>query len=139
MSPISTYPLRAPIATKDAEGHSNGWVLPVWNVTEGLPDGYRPDQVYITAIAPGCTKGPHLHKVRTGLFTCIVGEAYLIARIADGVYTRVSLNGQLVRVEPGIPAQLVNESSGEAVVLNMPSPAWRADAPDDWPVEDWRP
>ena len=95
--------------------------------------------MYVTAIAPGATKGPHLHKVRTGLFTCIVGEAHLIARLSDGVYSRVSLVGQLVRVEPGIAAQLVNDTDSEAIIINMPSPSWQEHAPDEWPVTDWRP
>ena len=136
---VTTYPLRGRIETKDETGKPNGWLLAVWNVTEGLPDAYRPDQVYVTAIAPGARKGPHLHKSRTGLFTCIVGDAYLIARISEGVYIRVSLRGQLVRVEPGIPAQLCNDSDSEAVIINMPCPAWQAHAPDEWPVTDWRP
>ena len=137
--PITVYPLKGRIPTKDGAGEPNGWVSPLWSAAYPLPDGYRPDQVYITVIAPGARKGPHLHKVRTGLFTCIVGEAHLIARLSDGVYSRVSLVGQLVRVEPGIAAQLVNDTDSEAIIVNMPSPSWQEHAPDEWPVSDWRP
>ena len=83
--PITVYPLKGRIPTKDGAGEPNGWLIPVWSAANPLPDAYRPDQVYVTAIAPRATKGPHLHKVRTGLFTCIAGEAYLIARPSDGV------------------------------------------------------
>jgi dTDP-4-dehydrorhamnose 3,5-epimerase-like enzyme len=137
--PITVYPLKGRIPTKDGTGEPNGWLQAVWSAADPLPDGYRPDQVYVTAIAPGATKGPHLHKCRTGLFTCIAGSAFLRARLSDGVYTSVSLDGQLVRVEPGIAAQLVNDTDSEAIIINMPSPSWQEHAPDEWPVEGWKP
>ena len=42
-----------------------------------------------------------------------------------------------VVVHPGTAAALYNDTDEEALVINMPSPAWSKEAPDEWPVEGW--
>ena len=127
------------IITKDADGEENGWMLPIWNCRES---DYRPDQVYVTAVNPHCSKGPHLHKVRTGFFSCIQGNVTIITR-KDGTYEKHWLGlhnaHKPLKVEPGTACQIVNRENDPAVLLNMPSPSWAADEPDEWPVENWNP
>lgn len=127
------------IPTKDASGKDNGWVLPIWNCRE---TEYRPDQVYLTAIAPGCSKGPHLHKTRTGYFAVVQGRVHAILRRGDqyevhrlGLYDA----NQPLMVPPGVACEIQNVGADEAILLNMPSPSWSADEPDEWPVENWNP
>lgn len=125
------------ITTKGAEGRENGWILPIWHVDSGL----KVDQVYLTAVAPGERKGPHLHKVRCGRFVCVKGNVRIVIR-ENGKY-RHAYSGDRhdfteVYVAPGCPAAIYNDSHEEALVLNMPSPPWRADEQDEWPVEDWQ-
>lgn len=125
------------IPTKAVDGASNGWVLPIWNERY---DDWRPAQIYVTAIAPGARKGPHLHAKRCGRFMCIRGTVRVRIRELDGSYTNHYLcedTPRIVSVDPGTPAELINAAATEALVLNMPSPAWHADDKDDWPVEGW--
>lgn len=133
------------IETKDNQGKPNGYVLTLWNIHE---QAWTPDQVYLTVIAPGCSKGPHLHKKRCGRFLCIQGNVTIIMRRynhpqAEGLYYRYRTGEEhgyaLVEVPPGTPVQLVNDGDEPAFVINMPSPAWRRDEPDEWPVENWNP
>jgi hypothetical protein len=128
------------IPTFDASGKPNGHVITIWNANE-RPD-LRPDQVYLTVVAAHSQKGPHLHNVRRGMFCCIKGNVRLVTRSSD-IYFTAQL-GELHKypvavVSVGVPACLYNDGDEEALVLNMPSPAWSADAPDEWPVEDWNP
>ncbi|MCP5482110.1 MAG: WxcM-like domain-containing protein [Spirochaetales bacterium] len=126
------------IATKNAQGRENGFLLPIANVHEGfVQDAQWPKQVYCTVANPGEIKGPHLHKKRWGLFTCIRGNIKIVVRI-DGKYEEYYSGEdhefQTVQVPAGIPAALVNIGQVEAYILNMPSPAWRAEDQDDWDV-----
>ena len=134
------------IETKDATtGKLNGYLIPLWNCHE---QDWRPDQVYVTVVEPACSKGPHLHKKRFGRFVCITGNVEIITRRAkhpetNGLYQR-HLSGEdhdyaLIEVPAGVPAEICNIDSIPAVVLNMPTPAWRPDDQDEWPVEDWNP
>jgi mannose-6-phosphate isomerase-like protein (cupin superfamily) len=123
------------IETKDAQGRPNGWLLPIWH----KDDGPRVDQVYLTAVAPGSRKGPHLHLKRSGLFACIRGTAMLVIRVNNKCYVEVHLHpgGRSAAVCPGEAAAIYNTGTEEAWLLNMPSPPWRADDQDEHPVEDW--
>ncbi len=125
------------IETKDSAGHPNGWLIPLWNATE--QPGLRPDQVYATALSPHARKGPHLHMERQGQFYVITGEIRVRLRNSGGGYwTQVLRPGDAPLVVPaGTPCALYECNGEEAIVINMPSPAWTADNPDDWPVEDW--
>ncbi len=45
---------------------------------------------------------------------------------------------RLVEIPAGIAAAIYNDGDEEALVLNMPSPAWSKEEPDEWPVEGWQ-
>ena len=136
------------IDTKDASGKQNGFILTLWNKHE---QDWTPEQVYLTVIEPGKTKGPHLHMRRCGRFVCIKGNVEVVQRIGDkygapaphtiylGMHTGERFGHRMVEVPPGTPAMLENSGDEPAYVINMPSPAWRADDPDEWPVEGWGP
>ena len=121
--------------TKGSDGQSNGFLVPIYNIQDGFfPPGKEPQQVYLTVIAPGQIKGPHLHFIRTGCFTCIKGNARFVLKAAEGY--QVILSGEdheyrTVIVPTGVPAALQNIGEGEAFVLNMPQPAWTPDMNDE--------
>lgn len=126
------------IETHDADGVVNGWLLPIWN---GTTDAWRPEQVYLTAVAPCSAKGPHLHLRRHGRFICVRGDVRIRMRDAAGNY-HTELSGdcsghRLIDVPPGTAAQLINDTAREALVLNLPAPAWTPADQDEHPVEDW--
>ena len=123
-------------------------MLPVWNVSNH-PD-LRPDQVYVTAVAPHSSKGPHLHHIRRGLFCCIKGNVRVVKRTPLNIKRKRSRsirqhfsgddhNHALIEVPTGVAACIYNDGAEEALVLNMPSPAWSKDMHDENVVEDWNP
>jgi dTDP-4-dehydrorhamnose 3,5-epimerase len=133
------------IETKGANGEPNGYLLTLWNTYE---QDWRPEQVYLTAIAKGASKGPHLHKKRIGRFVCIKGAVAIITRThkhpeTNGVYHHTLIgpaySTDVVEVPVGMPAELRNIGEGEALLINMPTPAWRPDDQDEWDVEEWNP
>jgi len=123
------------IDTKSNSGEPNGYLVPIYNAHEKFfPDGEEPQQVYLTVIAGGEIKGPHLHFIRNGCFTCIKGNIRVITK-TDNEYS-IHFSGedyqyQSIRVPKGIPAALQNLGEEEAFVLNMPSPAWTPDMNDE--------
>ena len=124
------------IETKDSQGNVNGYLVPIWNVL----DGPQVDQVYLTVIAPGAVKGPHLHMKRRGLVKVIVGRVKLVIRGKEsGIYlsTGMGVETDPIPVSPGTPAALYNIGEGEAYVLNMPSTSWRPDDQDEHEVKGW--
>jgi dTDP-4-dehydrorhamnose 3,5-epimerase-like enzyme len=131
------------ISTKDSAGQVNGFLIPVYNVHEGfLQDGREPKQVYLTVCAPGTQKGPHLHLKRWGYFTCIRGNARVVARLGEEyvvAYTGQDHQFQTIEVPAGVPAVLENVGDEDAYIINTPSPAWRADDQDEHPVTGWNP
>jgi dTDP-4-dehydrorhamnose 3,5-epimerase-like enzyme len=114
--------------TRDANNQVNGFLVPIYNIHDGFFEaGKEPQQVYMTVIAPNTIKGPHLHFIRTGCFTCIKGNVRFILKTPDGYQVFHSGNDHQylsVIVPTGIPAALQNLGSDEAYVLNMPNPAW---------------
>lgn len=126
------------IETKDSTGNPNGFVLPIWSLLEAAH--LRPDQIYLTSVLPGKRKGPHLHMERRGLFVCIRGNVRIVQRIAGKYLTEFSGEDHKfarIFVPPGVPAAIYNDGASEALVLNMPKPAWSPDQPDEHPVEGW--
>lgn len=126
------------IITKDNNGEDTGWLVPIFNVHDDFlhPDQY-PEQVYLTVIGVRNVKGPHLHKKRWGLFTCIRGNAKIVVRTGSGYeeyYTGEEYNFRTIQVPAGTPAALQNIGDEEAFVLNMPAPSWHIDDQDDHPV-----
>ena|ERR1043166_2824148 len=126
------------IATRNSNGSPNGWLVPIFNVHDQLiSSAQHPQQVYLTVVAPGEVKGPHLHLKRWGLFTCIRGNIRIVVR-TDGRYEEYHSGEDhdfaSVQVPAGIPAALQNIGSEEAYILNMPAPAWHIDDQDEHPV-----
>ena len=127
-----TTPLKT-IPTKDADGEDNGIVVPIWHVDSGR----RVDQVYLTTILPGKQKGPHLHFVRAGAFTVLVGRVLIVTR-ENGQYNEhvCGIGFKTIHVSPGVPCCMYNIGSESAMVLNCPDKPWR-DNSDEFVPEDW--
>ncbi len=98
--------------TKDNDGNPNGYLVPIYNIHDNFfPDGEEPKQVYLTVIGPSKIKGPHLHFVRTGCFTCIKGNARFVLKIDneyEEIFSGESYDYRTVIVPKGIPAALQN-------------------------------
>lgn len=124
------------IETRDTAGKVNGYILPLWSALEH-PE-LRPDQVYVTAIAPHTRKGPHLHMRRRGLFVCVAGAVAMRIRMRPGCISQSLKPGSgWTIVRPGQACALYNYGDTEALVINMPSPAWSAEDPDEHEVTGW--
>lgn len=123
------------IITKDEHGRPNGYLVPLYNVHDGFFEpGKNPQQVYLTAIAPRAIKGPHLHFIRTGFFTCIKGNIRVVVKTAEGYrhyFSGEEHDYRSVEVPTGVPAAIQNLSDAEALVLNMPNPAWTPTMDDE--------
>lgn len=121
--------------TKDSDNASNGFLVPLYNIHEGFfPPGKEPQQVYLTVISPHKIKGPHLHFIRTGCFTCIKGNARFVFKTENGyevVFSGEAHEYRTVIVPTGTPAALQNIGDEDAYVLNMPNPAWTPDMNDE--------
>ena len=128
------------IMTTSNSGSDNGFLIPILNIHENFVNEEQwPQQVYLTVAAKGEVKGPHLHKKRWGLFTCIKGNIKIVIRNVDGSYVE-KFSGEehgfsTIQIPAGIPSALVNIGETEAYILNMPSPAWHPEDLDDWDVE----
>lgn len=126
---------RHKIITKDNNGKPNGYLVPIYNINDKFfSHGREPQQVYLTALAPKSIKGPHLHYIRTGFFTCIKGNIRLVVRTKEGYQEYFSGENheyQSVEVPVGIPAAIQNLDNEESLVLNMPHPAWTPDMDDE--------
>lgn len=127
------------IVTKDSDGGSNGYLVPLYNINDKFFEvGHEPQQVYLTVIDCGKIKGPHLHYIRTGCFTCIKGNARFILKTENGYevfYSGEDYEYQSVIVPTGTPAALQNIGNVEAFVLNMPNPAWTPSMADEYSAD----
>ena len=121
--------------TKDEHGGVNGFLVPLYNIHDKFfAPGKEPQQVYLTTILPGTIKGPHLHFIRTGFFTCIKGNVRVVLKV-DGAY-QVFFSGEdheynSIEVPTGVPAAVQCLGDEEAYLLNMPNPAWTPDMNDE--------
>ena len=121
--------------TKGYDGHPNGFLVPLYNIHEQFfAPGKEPQQVYMTTILPGTIKGPHMHFIRTGYFTCIKGNVRVVLKV-NGEY-KVFYSGQdheylSIEVPTGVPAAVQCLGNEEAFMLNMPNPAWTPDMNDE--------
>ena len=121
--------------TFDEQGEVNWSLVPIYNENENkYPIENGPKQVYLTTIKVGKIKGPHLHFIRTGYFTCISGDVRIVVK-TDGAYKTYfsgeSYDYASVTIPVGIPAALQNVWQKDALVLNMPSPAWTPEMNDE--------
>jgi dTDP-4-dehydrorhamnose 3,5-epimerase len=121
--------------TKGSDGEANGFLVPIYNINDGFfAPGKEPQQVYMTTVLPGKVKGPHLHFIRTGFFTCIKGNVRIVLKV-DGdyhvIYSGEDHNYASVEVPRGVPAAVQCLGDEEAYMLNMPNPAWTPDMEDE--------
>src|SRR4051794_2589594 len=120
--------------TRDDDGEVNGFLVPIYNIHDGFfVDGKHPQQVYITTILPGKLKGPHMHMIRTGFFTCIKGNVRVVVKLEDGYkefFSGEEYQFRSIEVPTGIPAVVQCLGDEEAYLLNMPNPAWTPDMND---------
>lgn len=127
------------IVTNDSDGSSNGYLVPLYNINDNFFEkGKEPQQVYLTVIDSGKIKGPHLHYIRTGCFTCIRGNARFILKTEKGYevfYSGEDYEYQSVIVPTGTPAALQNIGDVQAYVLNMPNPAWTPSMADEYSAD----
>jgi len=127
------------IITKNLLGKENGFLIPIINIHDQfIEEAQWPKQIYCTTVTPNEVKGPHLHKKRWGLFTCIKGNAKIVTRINghyEDCFTGEDYDYATVQVPAGIPNALVNIGDCDAYIINMPSPAWHIDDQDDWEVQ----
>jgi dTDP-4-dehydrorhamnose 3,5-epimerase-like enzyme len=134
MMPLRTTDRRA-IDTRDHAGQSNGMLIPIFNVHDTLTSGPTAvQQVYVTTVLPGTSKGPHLHKIRSGWFTCVKGDLKIVVKVGSGYEEYFSGDRHAFRsieVPAGVPALLVNVGTDTAYVINMPSPAWTPSMNDE--------
>lgn len=121
--------------TKGYDGNPNGFLVPLYNIHEQFfAPGKEPQQVYMTTILPGTIKGPHMHFIRTGYFTCIKGNVRVVLKV-NGEY-KVLYSGQdhdylSIEVPTGVPAAVQCLGDEEAYMLNMPNPAWTPEMNDE--------
>ena len=124
--------------TKNLNDQPNGFLVPIINVHEKfVNDEQWPKQVYVTVAVPGDVKGPHLHKKRWQLYTCIKGDIKIVVRINDKYeeyFSGENHDFRTVQVPAGIPSALVNIGEVDAYILNMPAPSWHPDDIDEWDV-----
>ena len=134
---VQTYP-HLKLATRGTQGKTNGYLVPIYNEHESpIQSAQKPCQVYLTVVAPGAIKGPHLHMQRWGLFTCIKGNIKIIVKTPQGYedyYSGEDHEYKKIQVPAGWAAALHNQGSTESFVLNMPSPAWTPENQDDHQV-----
>jgi len=131
---IRTLPHKK-FTTKDEHGEVNGFLVPLFNIHDKFfASGKEPQQVYMTTILPGTIKGPHLHFIRTGFFTCIKGNVRVVLKTDAGY--KVFFSGEdyeytSIEVPTGVPAAVQCLGDEEAYLLNMPNPAWTPDMNDE--------
>lgn len=127
------------IITKDNSNQPNGFLVPIYNVHDGFFDpGKEPMQVYLTVISPRQIKGPHLHHIRNGCFTCIKGNARFVLKTTEGYqvfYSGESHEYRSVIVPAGVPAAAQNLGDDEVYILNMPNPAWTPTMNDEYTAD----
>ena len=126
------------IETKNRFGDSNGFLVPIFNVHDGvINEEQYPQQVYLTVANPMEVKGPHLHMKRWQLYTCIKGNVKVVVRqegVYEEYYSGEEYDFATIQVPAGIPSAVQNVGNVDAYVINMPAPSWHVDEQDDHPV-----
>ena len=120
------------VATTDAAGQPNGWLVELYSEHDGFTEGLR-GQVYATIIAPHTAKGFHVHAKAFGHFTCLVGFVRSVVVNRDGDRRQMQLdpeNLRTVKVWPGEAHCLFNESDVPATIINFRTPAWSPNDPE---------
>ena len=125
--------------TKGHDGVANGYLVPIYNIHDGFfPEGKEPQQLYLTTVLPSMVKGPHLHYIRMGCFTCIKGNIRVVLKMTEGYqvfFSGEDYNYLSIIIPTGTPAALQCIGNTEAMVLNMPNPAWTPDMNDEFSAD----
>lgn len=126
--------------SKNQDGEDNGYVIPIVDIKDEFPAlGRFPHQVYLTVVAPGEIKGPHHHKIRYAMYTCIKGNIKVVVKNQDSYevyYSGEDHDYATIWVEEGLPTALVNlENVRESMIINTPNPSFRECPEDDYFVE----
>ena len=131
---LRTYE-HARIPTRNQNGDPNGYLIPIYNLADRVfARGEEPAQVYVTSILVGQSKGPHLHHIRRGYFTCIRGDVKIVVKSAGGYqeyFSGENHSYRSIEIPTGLPALIENVSDVEALVINMPFPAWTPSMNDE--------
>lgn len=126
--------------SQNRNGVENGYIVTIVDVMEDFIDSERfPRQVYLTVVAPGEIKGPHYHKIRYAMYTCIKGNIKVVVKTSEGYdvfYSGEDYDYATIWVETGYPTALINlETDRESMIINTPSPSYKESPTDDYHVE----
>lgn len=123
---------------------SEGTLFPIYRNWDAWHHGHEPKMVYATTILPGVRKDIILHERRTAMITAIQGNVKLRCRLPNShLIYEVWLRNEdteesnVVKIEPGIPIELINDSKNTAIVINAPNPSWHPDDPDTIKFKTW--
>lgn len=129
------YSKNQKIKTYNSSGEENGFLVPIFNENDNfLKNNDYLKQVYLTVVKPNNIKGPHLHFKRNGLFTCIKGNIRIVTKENNEYkifFSGENYNYNSILIPKGIPAALQNISEIDAMVINLPSPAWTKEMQDE--------
>ncbi|MDD2228137.1 MAG: cupin domain-containing protein [Candidatus Cloacimonetes bacterium] len=128
------------LISRNRAGVENGYVIPIVDVADKFPDSGRfPHQVYLTVVAPGEIKGPHHHKIRYAMYTCIKGNIKVVVKKQDTYeiyYSGENHDFATIWVEKGLPTALINlEKDRESMIVNTPNPSYQECPNDEHEVE----
>lgn len=128
------------INTRNRFRQENGYLVPILDIQEGfLPEKDFPRQIYLTVVAPGEVKGPHYHKQRYAMYTCIQGNIKVVLKTDTGYQTLFSGEDHgfaTIWIRAGIPTAVINlERDRPSLILNMPNPSFLETPDDDMDVE----
>lgn len=124
------------VATTDARGQPNGWLVELYSERDGFTEGLQ-GQVYATVIAPHTAKGYHVHARALGCFTCVSGAVRSVVIGRNGRRRQAQLDGEILRTVKVLPGEahcLFNEADVPATVISFRTPAWSPDDPEQLTV-----
>ncbi|HOF59753.1 MAG TPA: WxcM-like domain-containing protein [Candidatus Syntrophosphaera sp.] len=128
------------INTRNRFRQGNGYLVPILDIQEGfLPGKDFPRQIYLTVVAPAEVKGPHFHKQRYAMYTCIQGNIKVVLKTDAGYmafYSGEDYDYATIWVRAGIPTAVINlEREKPSLIINMPNPSFLETPDDDMDVE----
>ncbi len=105
------------------------------------PDFEKFGQVYLTTAYPGAVKAWHYHKKQTDNFICVQGMMKVVLHdTRDSSPTRGQTNEffmgtwnpMRLRIPPGVYHGFKCISTGEAMIINVPTEAYNPKDPDEY-------
>lgn len=121
----------------------DGELFPVYRDWDEWHNGYVPKMAYISIMRPETKKGVILHKKRTAYITAISGNIILEyannkTLIQTILSDEIKNDHWIIKIPPNVPIMLYNKSiNSQAIILNLPSPAWHPDDQDTYKFNDW--